>query len=261
MRAYLHPNVLLADQTYYKAALHRDDVTARACFDLWLDRFDAEKIVFNEHKLLALAARRFPDMAARSAHSGVIANITRQANLRAHVANAELTRLTSNPSISRFSLVPIGETHHRLKLAATDHTHMESIELAVKHAALRAIVVALSGIGYELICPIKQAPWQPACLAILQSRTYPTLSVRVVGLRKLPEHVPIPDHFQLGCIMTAEGYRDFMSSRHVRLLRRRDQLVFDMAHFMSTAFPNRLALPKPANRSFSKIISEVTGLT
>lgn len=261
MRAYLQPNVLLADQIYYKAALHRDDETARAYFDLWLDRFDAEKVVFNEHKLLAIAAGRFPDMAARNAHSGVIANITRQANLRAHVANAEFTRLTSTPSIRRFTLVPVGETHHRLKLAGTDQAHMESIELAVKYTDLRAIVVALCGVGYELICPIKQAPWQPDCLAILKSSTYSTLSVRLVGLRKLPEHIPAADNVQLGSIMTAAGYREFMSSRHVRLLRRRDQLVFDMADLLSNTAPSSLARPTPINRSFCKTISDITGLS
>jgi hypothetical protein len=260
MRAFLQPNVLLADRAHYKAALQLDAKTARECFDDWLQSFDTEKVIFHEHKLLAIAANRFPDLVARGDHRGVLANIIRQAKLRAHVASAELSRLMSAPGVARFTLVAIGETHQRVLLGNTDGAHMENIELAVQRDDLPAVVEVLNALGYRLNRPVRQSLWPSPLLATLLSTSYPTLTLRLVGLRKLPDHTPASPEQQGACMMTTEGYRDFMSTRNVRLLRRRDQVVFDIAQAISTAGSIGHELPKPANRSFLRLVDEIIGL-
>ena len=227
MRAFLAPQALLISEEIYIAALHSSESVARPALQKWLSKFDPELLPFQGHKLLGIAATRFPEELSRSTYAGVLANVARQARLRTHAAFAQLARLLERDEFADTSPVAVGETHERVALAGHANSHLETLELAVRDRDLDGFLAALRSSGFESDYPPRTAWGRRARISISKSAST-GLHLRVLGLAVLPD---TSDRFgEIGRlrIMTPQGHARFMRSRLSGLLARRDQVLFDL---------------------------------
>lgn len=226
MRAFLAPQALLTSEERYVSALHSGSV-ARSALQKWLSRFDPELLPFREHKLVGIAATRFPEDFARATCAGVLANVARQARLRAHASFSQLAWLLERDEFANTLVVAVGETHERVALGRKADSHLETLELAVRDRDLDDFLVALRSSGFVSDHPPRRA-WGRRARVCLSRSASTGLLVRTLGLAVLPEIGDQCEDIARLRVMTPRGHARFMRSRLSGLLARRDQVVFDL---------------------------------
>lgn len=230
MKAFLFPHALLLPAPLYRAALHKEELVARACLEKWLSQVeDPEQLGFLQHKLIGLVMDRFPGAFRDHAHVGVFENIARQARLRAHVAASELITTLQHQDWPAVNVVALGETYERFALVTDLSSHLETLELAVAELDFDQTVQAFQAQGFVTVSLPRQARGRGIRITSLRA-THLNLTVRLLGMTILPTPLNSHEKSVRLMMMSQEAYRTFMKSRQASLLRRRDQILFDWYH-------------------------------
>ena len=225
MRAYLLPHRLLAPKGLYVAALHCDDVVARAACARWLERLDVDALAYLQRKLIGMIAHRFEADIAAHSQGGVIRNIARQGRLRGHANLGNLRKTLTHPSVAGLGLVAVGELRDWL-LSPTDCPgDCDMLELVVDQGGWTTATAALIDAGWVISVPQRRVLDYPRSVALFSQPAGPA-TLRLTGLALAPaDKSPIVGYGGLHA-MTDAAHVAFMQSRQSSLLRRRDQVLF-----------------------------------
>lgn len=225
MWVYLRPHRLQGNRQLYLAALNCDSLKARECFVLWRENLDPGTLNYLEHKLVGIAAARHLATCERNKFDGILSNIQRQNNLRAHSAHHSLETLLT--ALKPIQFQALGETLEYLKKQSREALTLDHLELAVTEADFLNVVKVLPDLGYEPVSAIRSARLRAKFVGVFRHRTFPH-QLRIQSLHGVQSTQTVNSHYENLVYPDYCFWTRFYQSRRSSLLARRDQILFDV---------------------------------
>ncbi len=258
MLAWRHSNRLQGSPDIYQAALCHDVNKAEQAFARWIDSHQPDDIEYFSQKPLSLAWNRHASAFQSHANAGVFTNIRRQAQLRAY-ANALLlpTLLETVPEIP---VIGLGEVYARWQFGAEQANHLDHLDLAVRRQDLPVVCKGATTIGFVQSDPAIESLYRPATVVNMRCSKR-NVSLKLIGLhRRLPPLDAVAELDKL-MVLPYDAHLKFGTSVMAGLLRRPDQLLFDVATMIGQPdrYPNALAVLSRRPRT-KRLIRQIIGI-